>query len=278
MLRLAVICRFLVFSCFILPQHVWAEASVLVEDSTQPNIASSEAALSVNEPMYFVVGGESGGDIKARFQFSFKYRVFDDDSRFIDKYNWLSGFHFSYTQRSLWNLSIDSQPFEDSSYRPGFFLDFKTSSGDYSPGFIRAGFEHESNGRANRVSRSVNTVFVWPFWTTQWHDQELLIGPKFYSYLSTGINNQDIDEYRGYADFWLSYGNEDNWLLTTILRHGSENRNMIQLDITYPVRKKIFSRTAGYIYMQIFNGYGESLLTYNVRQDTQFRIGFAIVR
>ncbi|MCW9013164.1 MAG: phospholipase A [Gammaproteobacteria bacterium] len=246
------------------------------EESVHSNLSSTEAALSVNEPMYFVVGGD--GETKGRFQFSFKYRVFDEDSRIVKNTHWLKGFHFAYTQRSLWNLSADSRPFEDSSYRPSFFLDFYSPAENYRPGFIRTGYEHESNGRSGGASRSVDTFFFWPFWASEWGDQELLIAPKFYAYFSRSDNNRDIDDYRGYSDFWLSYGNEDSWLLSTTLRHSSKNHNMIQLDISYPVRKKIFSRTGGYIYMQIFNGYGESLLTYNERQDTQFRIGFAIVR
>ena len=34
---------------------------------------------------------------------------------------------------------------------------------------------------------------------------------------------------------------------------------------------------SGYLHVQFFTGYGESLLDYNVRNKSQLRIGFAIV-
>ena len=264
---------------FLFSFNIYAENTEAVDKaSLHSNLSSTEAALSVNEPMYIVFGGRRGDDIKGRFQFSFKYRVFDEDSEMVADTPWLKGLHFSYTQRSLWNLSADSRPFEDSSYRPALFIDRYTQSTAFWPELIRSGIEHESNGRGDDASRSIDTFFFWPFWSSQWKNKELLIAPKFYAYLSKGEYNQDIEEYRGYSDLWVSYGSEDDWLVSTTLRHSSENHNMIQLDLSYPVRKKIFSRAGGYIYLQLFNGYGESLLTYNEKQDTQIRIGFAIVR
>lgn len=38
-----------------------------------------EPDLTVNEPMYFIVGND--GDTKARFQLSLKYRILDEPSK-----------------------------------------------------------------------------------------------------------------------------------------------------------------------------------------------------
>lgn len=267
---------------------VWATLLLLVSFDTQaatdidsantsgPGVSATEAVLSVNEPMYFVAGGR--GDTKARFQFSFKYRILDDDSSLVQSAAWVKGFHFAYTQTALWNLSADSSPFEDSSYRPGMFWDYETRQSGLLPGFVRTGYEHESNGQDGESSRNINTFFFWPFWSGQWHGRDWLIAPKFYTYLSKGSQSQDIADYRGYVDLWLRYGHEDSWLLSAMWRRGASSRNTIQLDLSYPVRRKFLSRTGGYLYLQLFNGYGESLLTYDQRTDTQLRIGFAIVR
>jgi hypothetical protein len=59
----------------------------------------NEPALSVNEPMYFVIGGSGGAT--ARFQFSFKYRLFDPDSLPVSWLPPLAGLHFGYTQTSI---------------------------------------------------------------------------------------------------------------------------------------------------------------------------------
>lgn len=240
----------------------------------RPRISSTEAALSVNEPMYFVAGGD--GEVKSRFQISFKYRVFDEEGWLLNRAGWLRWFHFAYTQTSLWNLSADSAPFEDSSYRPSFFWDIFTRQGGYLPAFVRTGYEHESNGRGGEASRRIDTLFVWPFWGGEWMGRDWAIGPKFYAYVSKGSYNEDIDEYRGYVDLMVLYGNEDSWLVSTTIRMGG--RGMLQLDASYPIRKRVFSRTGGYIYVQVFQGYGESLLTYDRRQDALIRAGFAIVR
>lgn len=266
-----------IVSCLVMPISGLAETEK--EESNQASgssFTSEEAALSVNEPIYLIVGGR--GDTKARLQFSFKYRVFDENSELIKDTPWMQYFHFAYTQTSLWNLGEESAPFEDSSYKPSFFWDIYTRKSNYWPAFIRTGYEHESNGQGEEASRGIDTLFLWPMWGGIWHENDWLIAPKFYAYLSKGEFNDNIDEYRGHGDLYLRYGSEDDWLVSTTLRRADKNRNMIQVDISLPIRKKIFSRTGGYIYMQIFQGYGESLLSYNEKQDIQFRIGFAIVR
>ena len=86
---------------------------------TQPLAGSTEPPLSDNEPMYFIAG--SRGPTTARFQISFKYRLFDATSGFGRDQPWLSGLYFGYTQNSLWDLSSESRAFRDTSYRPQFF-------------------------------------------------------------------------------------------------------------------------------------------------------------
>lgn len=175
--------------------------------------------LSANEPIYFVIGGSE--DIKARFQFSFKYRIFDDDSTVLKHASWLENFHFAYTQTSLWNLSEDSAPFEDSSYRPSFFVDlYQHNELSLKPAFIRTGYEHESNGQAGDVSRSIDTAYIWPFWGGTYQGTEWFVAPKIWSYLAKGNHNSDISDYRGYSEIWFQYGNENSWLIATKLRPG----------------------------------------------------------
>jgi phospholipase A1 len=85
------------------------------------NLARRKAALSEHEPMYFVAG--SRGPTTARFQLSFKYRIFDPDGWVSDLGLGpaLTGLHFGYTQTSIWDLGDESKPFRDTSYKPSFF-------------------------------------------------------------------------------------------------------------------------------------------------------------
>lgn len=246
-------------------------------EAAVPPPGAEEAAITVNEPMYFVVGGR--GDTRARFQFSLKYRIFARDGLAVDWVPWLQDLHFGYTQTALWNLSEHSEPFEDTSYRPGFFWDMESELGGMVPDHARFGYEHESNGQAGLESRSLDTLFVQPGWDWQVFGRPLTFAPKLYAYIDRDEQNQDIEEFRGYADVIVRYGSEEGLLGQVRFRQGTDaDRQTWQLDLSYPIRRPIFARTGGYLYLQIFDGYGESLATYNEKTGPQIRIGFAIVR
>ena len=66
--------------------------------------------------------------------------------------------------------------------------------------------------------------------------------------------------------------------MATQLRNGTSGHGSAQLDLSYPLRQPIFARTGGFLHFQLFKGYGESLLDYNLDRGTQVRIGFSIVR
>ncbi len=239
--------------------------------------AADEPGLSINEPMYFVLGGD-GEDLTARFQLSFKYRLLDPDSLPVEWYSPLAGLHFGYTQTSVWDLDSDSAPFYDTSYRPSLFWQGAFSGRGMTPALLRAGFEHESNGKDGDESRSVNVLFVQPAWSMEFDDgRSLIFAPRFYGYLDKD-DNPDIQRYRGYADWIVRYGHENGLLLTALLRQGTGNHGSAQLDLTYPLRRPLFARTGGFLHFQLFQGYGESLLDYNVEQDLQVRVGISIVR
>ena len=83
------------------------------------------SALGFHEPMYFLVGGED--PVSARFQFSFRYRLFDDHGVVGEHFPVARGLYFGFTQTSLWDLQSDSKPFRDSSFRPSLFYRWRLS-------------------------------------------------------------------------------------------------------------------------------------------------------
>lgn len=235
---------------------------------------ANEPALSANEPMYFVIGSRT----TARFQLSFKYRLFDPGSLPVEWFPPLAGLHFGYTQTSLWDLGADSKPFYDTSYRPSFFWQGATPGKDLMPDSLRGGYEHESNGKDGTSSRSIDMLFAQPVWSAEFADgRALIFAPKFYGYLDKG-DNPDIQRYRGYADWKLRYGREDGWILATQVRTGTSGKGSAQFDLSWPLRRPLFARTGGFLHFQLFKGYGESLLDYNLDRGTQVRIGFSMVR
>jgi outer membrane phospholipase A len=234
-----------------------------------------EPPLSENDPMYFVFGARDG--YSARFQLSFKYRLFDLDTGFGRQQPWLSGFYFGYTQNSLWDLSSDSKAFRDTSYRPSLFWKWDRKDEKTFIDSLRVGLEHESNGRDGDRSRSINIAFLRPEW--HWHfanDHALQFTPRLYTYLERD-ENPDIHHYRGHVDWRMRYDAAGEWIVTAVARRGTLGKGSLLLDVSKRARDLRFGPVGGYFHVQFFTGYGEDILDYNLRRKSQIRFGFAIV-
>jgi outer membrane phospholipase A len=245
---------------------------------TGPGAGGREPPLSENDPMYFVMGTRGG--TSARFQLSFKYRLFDVDAGYGHEQPWLSGLYLGYTQNSLWDLEGESKAFRDTSYQPSLFWKWERAGelADRQFDGGRVGLEHESNGGEGATSRSINIAFVRPEW--RWKVDQVGVfafTPKIYAYLDKE-ENTDIDDYRGYVDWRARYDSPGGtWVATTVLRYGTAGKGSLLLDASRRIRDVKFGPVSTYLHVQFFAGYGESILDYNVKRQSQFRIGFAIV-
>jgi phospholipase A1/A2 len=237
--------------------------------------AAEEPPLSEEDPVYFVVGARDGWT--GRFQLSFKYRLFDPGTGFGAEQPWLVGFYFGFTQTSFWDLSAASKPFHDTGYRPSFFWKWQRTDERAWVDAVRLGFEHESNGQAGDTSRSINVLFVRPEW--RWSAGRggmIEFTPKFYTYLTKG-ENPDIPLYRGYVDWRVRHDAGGEWITTAVARVGTSGKGSLLLDMSRRTRDFKVGPLSGYLHLQFFNGYGESILDYNVRRNAQLRVGLAIV-
>jgi len=244
---------------------------------TDRDAARFSSAFSPYEPNYFVAG--SSGQTNAKFQVSVKFRLFNPDTKtpFLEK------LYLGYSQTSIWEIGGSSAPFYDSSYRPtAFFLDDDIKQWPFRKwsrlGF-QAGFEHESNGKDGIDSRSMNTAFMRPTFTLPfWKDYFVSFSPKLYTYIEKE-DNPDMPEYRGYGDYLIKIGQVDGLQLATTFRKGTaKDPYSAQFDLTYPLKIATFGNLGGYLHLQFFEGYGESLLDYNQHVRPQFRIGLMITR
>ncbi len=232
-------------------------------------------AISSYEPIYFAVGNRDGAD--ARFQVSFKYRLFSpkDPARpdFMD--NW----YFGYTQTALWDLHSDSIPFVDTTYNPSLFWarDSIWSTGDkrWSLG-LNTGFEHKSNGKEDEDSRSLNDLYVQPEVNYRFDGGSTLsFQPRFKYYVWTDYD-MGYRDYMGYVDWKLRWAQNDGLILSGLYRQGASGRNATQLEAAWPL-KRTFLHMNGHLYVQYFRGYGETLLGYDQKSGPQVRIGIALV-
>ena len=234
-------------------------------------------AFSPYEPNYFSAG--SNGPTNAKFQVSLKFRLFNPETQtpFLEK------LYLAYSQTSIWAIGSSSRPFYDSSYRPSvFFFDEDVSQwpfGKSSRLGFQAGVEHESNGRDGSASRSIMIAYVRPTFTLPFANQYFVsISPKIYSYLEKE-DNPDIPYYRGYSDVLVKAGETDGIQLATTLRKGTgADPYSVEFDLSYPLKTAKLGNLGGYLHLQYFNGYGESLIDYNRKVRSQFRIGLMITR
>lgn len=234
-----------------------------------------------NEPVYFAVGSHER--TTAKIQLSFQYEFYDLSAEpVIPTIGTDAGLYFGYTQTSLWDLDSESRPFLDSSYRPSLYwstgpLPFWTSESSTSG--AEFGFEHESNGRDGPDTRGVNILYLEPSWEWPLGERDrLVIAPRLWAYLEQQDENRDIEEYRGYGKLRIEIERDGGAGLALDLQVGDDlDRGSIQVSATYPL-SRLLRHASGYFYVQYFNGYGESLLLYDEKQPSQFRIGFAIVR
>ncbi|HVL08130.1 MAG TPA: phospholipase A [Burkholderiaceae bacterium] len=236
-----------------------------------------EGRLSFFDPMYLAFGQRGGTN--AKFQLSFKYRIFQAATP--TSKGPIDNLYFGYTQFSLWDLSSESKPFYDTNYRPSVFYylpDTGVKAGILSRLAFAGGLEHESNGRSGTESRSINTVFIKPtFYLGDLNSWHATVTPKLYYYLSKS-DNRDIADYRGYADLRLAWGKPDSWELAATLRKGTKGSHYsADTQVSYPLAQ-LLPGTAGYLVLSYFTGYGESLLDYNRKRASQVRIGYSISR
>jgi phospholipase A1/A2 len=258
------------------PPSLEGEATLAaMESKIQPYFAN----LFFYDPIYFLVGADPG---KSKFQLSFKYRLFREDAPLAKKSPFFKGLHIAYTQTSFWNLTSDSAPFEDTSYKPEFFY--------ISPGFnlnlprlytanLQIGAQHESNGRDGVDSRSTNTLYIKPvfMFAGKSEDAGIMVAPKIMAYVGNDAHtNPDLPDYRGHVDLEIKAGFLESFVLDTHLRYG-EKGGSAQFDLTYPLTALLGSNVDLYFYTQYYTGYAESLLHYD-RKESALRFGFSIAR
>jgi len=233
-------------------------------------------SLSAYEPVYFDFGKRGGSN--ARFQLSLKYRLFtpEDPARpeFIDN------LYLGYTQLALWDLAGDSRPFIDMTYNPSLFWRsdkvWESSGKRWSLG-LSGGVEHASNGKSGEDSRSLNDGFLEPALNYRLDGGSTLsFSPRFKRYFALGGETSEYADYAGYVDWKLRWAQDHGLLLSALYRQGDAGRRTVQLEAAWPL-SRTFLHMNGYLHLQYFNGYGETLLGYNQRNESQFRIGLALV-
>jgi outer membrane phospholipase A len=231
------------------------------------------------EPTYFAIdpGVGNGEPINAKFQISFAFRAVPVGNAGPGPLL-PDGLYGAYSQTSFWDLEGPSKPFYDSSYKPEFWYHHRLLSGATDLG-LEGGFGHESNGKSGLESRSFNHWFLRaPVAWRQDHLQAIVL-PRARMYTQEE-ENPDIAHYRGYVDATAKLLWDTGPGLAVTLRPGSSlEAGSLMAEGTLPLGPLTGGHVQGYLYMQWFVGYSESLLAYDERSpQPRLLFGFAITR
>ena len=208
--------------------------------------------------------------MESKFQISMKTKalenIFGDNGDL-----WLG-----YTQVSHWQVynSDESRPFHANNYEPEAMLMFRTNYNvlGLNGRLLGVGFNHQSNGSSDPFSRSWNRViFNLGF---ERDNFVLMIRPWIrVPEKNSDDDNSDIIDYMGRGDITAYYNWRDQQF-SLMLRHnlktGSDAHGAAQFDWTFPIKGNLRG------HVQLFNGYGESLIDYN-QKATYIGLGVSLV-
>jgi len=203
---------------------------------------------------------------EAKFQLSLKARLWATDDR-----SW--GLWLAYTQSNQWQVYNNdiSRPFRETNYMPEIFAsyqpDLQLAGFDWK--LVNFGLNHQSNGRADPLSRSWDRLFaevgferdnlalMWRFWTRISEDED-------------EDDNPDITDYYGHTELNTLYRWGGNSLAFKLRGNLQGGKGAVQVGWFSP---PLIGPLRGYV--QVFSGYGETMIDYNWNQTT-IGIGLAL--
>jgi phospholipase A1 len=203
---------------------------------------------------------------EAKFQLSLKARFWTTDDR-----RW--GLWLAYTQQNQWQIynSELSRPFRETNYMPEVFAswrpDLQFAGFDWK--LLNVGFNHQSNGRADPLSRSWDRIFA----EVGLERGKLALMLRAWTRIEESADeddNPDITDYYGHteANALYRWGGNSLALMGRVnfdTGKGAVQAGWFSAPLLGPLRG----------YVQVFSGYGESMIDYNWNQTT-IGIGLAL--
>lgn len=214
--------------------------------------------------------GEARTHGEAKFQLSIKKLINND------LFGLNESIYFAYTQTSWWEIYEESTPFRETNYKPEAFILFPFTSTIYEPlKAYKIAFLHASNGQGANNSRSWNRIYLEGYFQ---YDNLFMMTRIWYRIPESEENddNSDILNYLGYGDLTFKYIYEDQvfkLLLRNNLKFSEQNKGYSEFSWSFP----FFNSKDSFGYVQLSNGYGESLIDYN-EHITRMSFGVSISR
>ena len=169
---------------------------------------------------------------------------------------------FGYTQRSFWQAynSDATSPFRETNYEPELMAvaPLNVEMLGWRARLLNVGLVHQSNGQAALLSRSWNRMYA----QVGLERGNFTVLARLWKPVGSLQGNEDIRDYYGDGDVVGTYrmgGQEFSVLARSNFKTG---HGALQASWAFPLK----SNVKGYV--QVFNGYGDSLINYNASQQT----------
>jgi phospholipase A1 len=177
---------------------------------------------------------------------------------------------FGYTQQSFWQAYNHeaSSPFRETNYQPELMavvpVDLKLLG--MNTRFINLGLVHQSNGQTSTLSRSWNRLYAQ---VGMERGNFTLLARIWKRLKESDDDNPDIVDYMGRGDIAGIYRWEGHELFAFTRYNFHTSKGAVQLGWAFPLAANLKG------YVQVFSGYGQSLIDYNDSQKT-IGLGFLV--
>jgi phospholipase A1 len=256
--------------------------------SSELALRENPFAITAHRPNYFALAAYSAhtnpdpfrqqfndsglvqDNVETRFQLSLKTAL--AEGLFGGRADLLA----AYTNRSFWQLYNKglSAPFRETDHEPEVWISFASDWKYFGWRYANTalGYAHQSNGQGGSLSRSWNRLYaklifergdaavsLKPWWRIPESEED--------------DDNPDITDFMGYGEIVGSW-RLDRHVFSIMLRNHLESdfsKGTTEVSWSFPLGSYPYFKG----YLQLFNGYGESLIDYN-RQNTTIGVGFSL--
>jgi phospholipase A1 len=170
-----------------------------------------------------------------------------------------------YTQKSFWQAYArsESSPFRETNYQPEVMavLPINKQIGNVNVRFASLGLVHQSNGQSSTLSRSWNRFYG----QMGLESGNLGVTARVWKRLDNAKSNNDnpdITDFLGHGDVRITYRDKGYEYSAMLRRNFDTHHGAVQASVAFPLVVNLKG------YVQLFSGYGQSLIDYNYAQKS----------
>lgn len=170
-----------------------------------------------------------------------------------------------YTQQSFWQAynRAASSPFRETNYQPEVMavLPINKAFAGMTVRYANLGLVHQSNGQTGTLSRSWNRLYA----ELGVDRGNFALSGRVWRRLDNAKSendNPDITDFMGHGDIHAVYRDNGYEYSARVRRNLSTGHGSLQAAWAYPITTNLKG------YLQVFSGYGQSLIDYNYSQNS----------